>query len=123
MPVRSGYCPVRCLAPLPPTAALKKIFCVGAIGLVLGIVLDLSRETPRITRLFAAVVAAPALVWIGWPRLLALDIGDTLTILAAVVAAAAVLPRLYGPRAAGAETATELLVRSEEHKSELQSLM
>lgn len=100
------------LPALPPTAALQKIFYVGALGLALGVALDLSRETPSVTRLMTAAVPAPVLAWIGWPRLLALDIGDALVLVAAALAAAFALPRLYDPRAAGVEPAIKLLVAS-----------
>lgn len=87
-----------------PQSSSEKLFAIAALAAALGLALDLSRDSPPVTRLFAAVSSLAALTWLGWPRIVAQDWIDIAVLAAVAGGGGIVLTRLFasGPQATDA---------------------
>jgi hypothetical protein len=93
----------------PPSAA-QKLFFIAIVGGILGMSLDLSRESRPITLFVGALAPALAALWLGWSRLLALDWADIATLILVAVAGGGVLTELYSKNVQPADSAVKLLI-------------
>ncbi len=87
-----------------PISSSEKLFAIAALATVLGLALDLSRDSPPVTRLLAAILPVGALAWLGWSRIAAQDWIDIATLAAVALGGGFVLTRLFtsGPQAVDA---------------------
>jgi hypothetical protein len=93
-----------------PPSATQKIFFIAIIGGIFGLSLDLSREARQITMLAAALAPTAAILWLGWPRIVALDGLDILTLALTALAGGGILTELYSRHAQPSESEVKLLI-------------
>lgn len=93
-----------------PLSSGEKLFAIAAFATALGFALDLSHDSPPVTRLLAAVLPLAALTWLGWPRIAGQDWIDIATLAAVALVGGFVLTRLFetGPQAT--ESAIKLMI-------------
>ena len=98
----------------PPNASIQKLFYVVAVGVILGVLLDLMRPQPGVTRALGALAPLVIIGWFVWRRLFAIDWGHDWTLLIKVVGfaivAGAILASLYRERGAAVESGVMILV-------------
>lgn len=84
-----------------PLSSSDKLFAIAALATALGLTLDLSRDSPPVTRLFAAALPLAALAWLGWPRIVSLDWIDIATLAAVALGGGFILTQHFemGPKA------------------------
>jgi hypothetical protein len=110
----AGYLVILGPPPAPPAASTQKLFYVVAVGVTLGVLLDLMRLPPGVMRALGGLAPLVIVGWFIWPRLLAIDWGHDGTMLIKAVAfaaiAGAVLASLYRERGAAVEPGVMILV-------------
>ena len=112
--VIAAYLAILGAPPAPPAAAMQKLFYIVAGGTVLGVLLDLLRAPPGVTRVLGAVAPTVIMVWFTWRVLTGLDWReDWLFAVKAVAFAAitgAILASLYRDRGAAVDSGVMVLV-------------
>ena len=110
----TGYLVILGPPPAPPNASIQKLFYVVAVGVILGVLLDLMRPQPGVTRALGALAPLIIIGWFVWRRLFAIDWGHDWTLLIKVVGfaivAGAILASLYRERGAAVESGVMILV-------------
>lgn len=110
----TGYLVILGPPPAPPNASIQKLFYVVAVGVILGVLLDLMRPQPGVTRALGALAPLVIIGWFVWRRLFAIDWGHDWTLLIKVVGfaivAGAILASLYRERGAAVESGVMILV-------------
>lgn len=110
----TGYLVILGPPPAPPNASIQKLFYVVAVGVILGVLLDLMRPQPGVTRALGALAPLVIIGWFVWRRLFAIDWGHDWTLLIKVVGfaivAGAILASLYRERGAAVESCVMILV-------------
>ena len=110
----TGYLVILGPPPAPPNASIQKLFYVVAVGVILGVLLDLMRPQPGVTRALGALAPLVIIGWFVWRRLFAIDWGHDWTLLIKVVGfaivAGAILASLYRERGAAVESGMMILV-------------
>ena len=116
----TGYLVILGPPPAPPNASIQKLFYVVAVGVILGVLLDLMRPQPGVTRALGALAPLVIIGWFVWRRLFAIDWGHDWTLLIKVVGfaivAGAILASLYRERGAAVESGMMILVATSEHR-------
>lgn len=93
-----------------PLSSSEKLFAIAAFATVLGLALDLSGESPPVTRLLAGVLPPAALTWVGWSRIVGQDWIDIATLAAVTLGGGFVLTRLGGTGPQATESAVKLTI-------------
>lgn len=106
----TGYILVFGIPTVWPPSATQKLFFVAMIGGIAGLSFDLSREARPITLLIGGLAPAIALIWLGWPRLVALDWVDIATLAVIALAGAGIVGELLNKSAQPSESAVKLLI-------------
>jgi hypothetical protein len=110
----SGYLVILGPPPMQPTASMQKLFYIVAVGVTLGVLLDLMRPRPGVTRVLGALTPLVIIGWFVWPRLFAIDWGHDWTLLIKAVTfttvAGAILASLYREKGAAVESGVMILL-------------
>jgi hypothetical protein len=95
-----------------PPASAQKLFFIAAAGGILGLALDFSAESRRVSLPAAMTALVIALAWLGWSRLLISDWADIALLLLVAAAGAITLGSLHARSEEPAECAVKLVVAS-----------
>lgn len=106
----AGYVLILGLPGSWPTTATQKIFLIAALAVVIGLSLDLSRDSEEMTRLLAYLLPLAALIWLGWKRLIIPDWIDIAALGATAVAGGFALSQTLARDARATESAIKLMV-------------
>jgi len=97
----------------PPASSTQKLLYVVAGGTAFGVLLDMMRLPPALTRALGAMAPSVIIAWFVWPRLFAINWGDDWGLLVKAVVFAAVagaaLASLYRDRGAAVEPSVMIL--------------
>ena len=101
-------------APLaPPASSMQKLFYIVAGGAAFGVLLDLMRPPPAVTRALGAMAPSGIIAWFIWSRLFAIDWSADWTLLVKAVifaaVAGAILASLYRDRGAAVEPSVMIM--------------
>ena len=109
----AGYFVMLGVPSAPPVSSTQKLFYVVAGGTALGVLLDLMRPPPALTRAAGAMTPSVIIGWFVWQRLFAMDWGNDWGLIVKAVAFAAVagaaLASLYRDRGAAVEPGVMIL--------------
>ena len=93
-----------------PLSSSEKLFAIATLATMLGLALDLSRDSPPVTRLLAAVLPLAALTWVGWSRITGQDWIDIASLAAVALGGGFVLTQLFASGEQATESGIKLMI-------------
>ena len=105
-----GYVLILGLPAAWPTSAAQKILVIAVLATLVGLALDLSKDTPEVTRLLAYLLPLAALLWLGWTRVTAPDWADIAALAVTAIAGGFAIARTLAQDAEATESGIKLMV-------------